>query len=69
MLECTLYISTVRKFGKPCTHICFYLSDDFEVAQKKLKLAELTSDLQTDREGNETITLKSKRKVSRPSLI
>ncbi|XP_044764535.1 uncharacterized protein LOC123321098 [Coccinella septempunctata] len=49
-----------------CNSNRYQVADNFELAQKKLKLAELTSDLQTDSEDSESITLKSKRKVTRP---
>lgn len=48
-------------------HKLDFLADDFEVAWKKLKVAEVTSDLQTDLEEEEFSKYSSgKRKVSRP---
>lgn len=47
-------------------HKVGFLADDYEIACKKLKVAEVTSDLQTDLEEEFSENSSGKRKVSRP---
>lgn len=47
-------------------HNMGFLADDYEKAHKKLKVAEVTSDLQSDLEEEFSKYSSGKRKVSRP---